>query len=375
MMIKLITYNTKEDLISLLHDVKDTFYMICPFIGYNSSKELANLIKKRKIKVTIITRFSRNDFYNNVSSIEGLKVLKDAGCELKAVQKLHTKLYIFDNNAMILGSSNFTDGGLMTNIELNILIKDEKAIINHAIAYFNEIDISIEKEYFIKKEMILDELKYLNSLEKNKEHKFSKSHDRGKKFIPKKKIDKIEELLLLKDLNISSKSTAWIKFEGYSDYRRSKNNTPLSIVLNKKNCYRTHFPKKPTGYKNGDLIFIARSSWDNNGNKTPIIFGYGITKKFNDKNVMPKEQQEKNEIFKRWPYYIYVEKFRFINTELINGISLLDLYREIGYDTYPGSQKRKSTFEELKKIHGRKDKLKITDKAKDYLLMRLNKIL
>jgi phosphatidylserine/phosphatidylglycerophosphate/cardiolipin synthase-like enzyme len=102
--------------------------MISPFIGINTSKLLAKVIKKNKVKAIIITKFSRNDFYNKVSSIEGLKILKEAGCELKAVKKLHTKLYIFDSSAMILGSSNFTDGGLITNLELNILFKNDKSI-------------------------------------------------------------------------------------------------------------------------------------------------------------------------------------------------------------------------------------------------------
>ena len=373
-MIKLITSNTKDDILYLLENVKSSFYMICPFIGINTSKILANLITKKKIKATIITRFSRNDFFARASSIEGLKILKEVGCELKAVKRLHTKLYVFDANAIILGSSNFTDGGLISNLELNILVQDEKSIINHGIAYFNEINISIDKEYFITKEMIQEEISFLNTLGENKKHKFPESSDFGKELIPKKKIDKIEELLSPKQSVKITNINAWIKFEGYSDYRRAKNNVPLDIVLNKENCYRTHFPSKPTGYKNGDLIFIARNSWDKNGNKAPMIYGYGITCKFNRQNVMSQEQQEKNENFKRWPYFIYVENFRFINTKLLDGISLLDLLKEVGYNSYPGSSKRKSSFEELKKIHGQKDKLRITDEAKDYLLMRLNRI-
>ena len=137
------------------------------------------------------------DFFAKASSIAGLKILKEAGCELKAVKRLHTKLYVFDSNAIILGSSNFTDGGLITNIELNILVKDEKSIINHGITYFNEININIDKEYFITKEMIQEEICFLNSLGENKKPKFPKSIDFGKEMIPKKRFDKIEELLSL----------------------------------------------------------------------------------------------------------------------------------------------------------------------------------
>ncbi len=373
-MIKLITSNTKDDILNLLENTNSSFYLICPFIGINTSKILANIITRKKFEAIIITRFSRNDFYVNASSIEGLKILKEAGCELKAVKNLHTKLYIFDNNAIILGSSNFTDGGLISNIELNIFIKDEKNIINRGITYFNEININIDEEYFITKEMIYEEISFLNSLGEIEKPKFPKSADFGKEMNPKKKFDKIEELLSPKQSIKTLNTTAWIKFEGYSDSRRTKNNIPLNIVLDKENCYRTHFPTKPTGFKNGDLVFIARNSWDKNGEKTPMIFGFGITRKFNSKNVMSQEEQDHNENFKRWPYFIYVENFRFVNT-LLEGVSLLDMLREVGYYSYPASIKRESSFEELKKIHGQKDKLRITEEAKDYLLMHLNDIL
>ena len=51
------------------------------------------------------------------------------------------------------------------------------------------------------------------------------------------------------------------------------------------------------------------------------------------------------------------------------------MLREVGYNSYPGSSKWKNSYEELKKIHGQKDKLRITDEAKDYLLMHLNRII
>ncbi len=136
--------------------------------------------------------------------------------------------------------------------------------------------------------------------------------------------------------------------------------------------YRTHFPKKPIGYKNGDIIFIARNSWDHSGNKTPIIYGYGITRKFEEKNVASDEEKKVNKNWIRWPYYIYVEEFKYIDTTLYDGISLLDVYKDVGADTYPGSKERNSTFDELKKIHSQKDKLQLTDEAKEYLLEKLN---
>ena len=373
-MIKLLSKDIKKDFDNILDDVNKSINIICPFIGLHTSKMLDDIIKEKVLKSTIITRFSRKDFYNNASSIEGLKILSEAGCILKAVKSLHTKLYLFDTDSMILGSSNFTNGGLITNIELNIYAKNEKEILDQATLYFNEINYNIEDKYLITKEMIEDEITTLNSMTKDKDRDFADNWDRGKIIPIKKKIDQIENNISPINFYNDNEPTAWLKFEGYSDDRRTRNDEPMNVVLNERGFYRTHSPKnkKPTGYKDGDIIFIARNSWDRNGEPTPIIYGYGITHKFSEKNCISEEEQALNENHRRWPYYIYVEKFKYINTTLFDGISLLDLYREIGSDTFPGAKKRNSNFNELKKVHSQKDKLKITDEAKNYLLSELN---
>jgi len=153
-LIKLITSDTKGDIVALLENLDRSFYLISPFIGINTAVMLAKVLVKKHLKVVVITRFSSRDFQCGVSSLEGLKILLNAGCELKAVKQLHTKLYVFDEKAFILGSSNFTDGGLISNIELNILVKDDEDIVTQGIAYFNEINGLIESEYFIDEKMI-----------------------------------------------------------------------------------------------------------------------------------------------------------------------------------------------------------------------------
>lgn len=374
-MVKLITSNALDDMNELLNNTKENFRMICPFIGKNIAIRLSQIISQNKIKSTIITRFSRSDFYKRVSSLDGLLSLEESGCKIKAVRNLHTKLYLFDNDAMILGSSNFTNGGLVSNVELNILIKDERSVINQGIAYFNEINACISEEFFITKKMIQDEMKVLEPLMDDSSLQFMENFDRGQKIGPKKRNDIIEEMFSIYSDTIDLEPTAWIKFEGYSDSKRTPNDDPISITLDSNNYYRTYFPKKkkPTGFKDGDIIFIAKNSWDKNGEPSPMIFGYGFTKKFKEENIVSNEEKEQNPVFKRWPYFINVENFRFIRTTLKDGISLLDLYKDIGSDTFPTSQKR--TYEELKQIHKQKDKLRITEKAKDYLLQKLNAII
>ena len=373
-MVKLITSNVGKEFQDLLNTTKKEIKIICPFFGKNTSIKLAEIINENNLEAKIITRFSRHDFFCKASSLEGLKKLINSGAKLKAVKNLHTKLYIFDDKNIILGSSNYSRGGLFTNLELNVLINDENEIIKRATDYYNEIDLCIENDYQITEEMIDNEMNILSKIVKTKDNFFDERNDRGKYLEIQKKDDFIEQIINPNDEK-SEKTSAWIKFEGFSGENRTKNDERIIININDNGCYRTYFPKKPTGYKNGDIIFIARNSWDHNGNKTPIIFGYGITKKYEKENVATEEEKKENKNLVRWPYYINVEKFKYINTTLYDGISLLDVYKDVGSDTYPGSKKRNSTFNELKKIHSQKDKLQITDETKEYLLNKLSNLI
>ncbi len=376
-MVKLLTELAINDVNELLNNAKDSVKIVCPFLGHGTSIQLASTMNRNQINTKIITRFSRHDFYCKASSLLGLKALADSGATIKAVSNLHTKLYIFDEKYIILGSSNFTRGGLVTNIELNVLIVDEKLITNRAIDYFNELDTSVEDEFLITPAIINEEIRMLDSLGNIANRQFDARSDKGKWLDVKSKTDFIERIVAASDNKSTNptQSTAWLKFEGFSDERRTKNDAKIDVELNDQAFYRTHFPKKPTGFKNGDVVFIARNSWDLDGNKTPMIYGYGIAKKFQDSNVATDREKEQNENLVRWPYYIFVENFRFISTKLADGISLLDLYNEIGSSTYPGTKNRNSNFVELRKVHSQKDKLRITNEAKEYLLSRLNQIL
>lgn len=374
-MAELLTRNIKQKFESCLRESNNEFRMVCPFIGFHTAKLLSEKISELNLKASIITKFNRLDFYNGVSSLKGLSLLNKSGAKIKAIKKLHSKLYIFDSRSIIIGSSNFTNGGLITNLELNIFIEDSRKIVNQSIAYFNELDVTIGDKFVVTQELINEEIGHIDLL-KSKSVKNPKPKESfGKEYSPIRKLDNLEQSIE-KGLNKTNPtSSAWIKFEGFSDERRTKPNEIVNIKLEDNNCYKTRFPKKPKGYKDGDVVFIARNSLTKNGDKSPIIFGYGITRKFEESNVVPIEEQELNEDLKRWPYYIYVENLRHINGKLSKGIPLLDIYREIGHETYPSTIDKEVTFEKLKRIHGQKDKLRITNEAKEYLLDKMNEIL
>lgn len=335
----------------------------------NTAVMLAKMMVKKKIKVVVITRFSYNDFHCGVSSLKGLGILLKAGCEIKALKGLHTKLYVFDAKAIILGSSNFTNGGLISNIELNILIEDNQEMVDQGIAYFEEINSLIEKEHFIDEAMISKAMGFMAAAGKNPN--FIKMDDFGAEPRPKKYSSSLEDMFYQPQMPKESlPKNIWIKFEGYSDHRRTANNLRLEINLTQSGAYRTRFPSRPTGFRDGDLVFLARNTWDNNGEKTPVIYGYGTAQKFNVLNVVPEKEQQQDENMERWNYYIYVDAFKYV-ASLKEGISLLDVLRDVGYNTYPKARERKDHYKKLKQTHRRKDKLRMTHAAAEYLLANL----
>lgn len=135
-------------------------------IGISTSKQTYNLINQSKAEVQGTFQFShaeaKEEFSGAVASEmensedsrnveEGvnkfLEWLKTGKLEIKAYpsQDIHAKLYIMtfvegdkDVGRVITGSSNFTEAGLVDNLEFNVELKD-RADYDFALAKFNEL--------------------------------------------------------------------------------------------------------------------------------------------------------------------------------------------------------------------------------------------
>ena len=100
--------------------------MICsPFI---TSNDILFDLMERKIKLTIICRLSypaSPDLFSKLLSFSN----KDKSIFVFDDNSLHSKIYFFKKNdkrlAAIIGSSNFTDSGIYSNKEYNLLITTE----------------------------------------------------------------------------------------------------------------------------------------------------------------------------------------------------------------------------------------------------------
>jgi hypothetical protein len=74
------------------------------------------------VEVTLVGRFSASDLIKGASDLDVYKICKDQGWKVGILNNLHSKVFIFDNEHLMLGSANLTMRGLSLegygNIEL-----------------------------------------------------------------------------------------------------------------------------------------------------------------------------------------------------------------------------------------------------------------
>ena len=127
MSIDLISSNHCQEFIQDFSNTKNSLKIITPYLSFISIKKLLLNISK-DVQIELITRFNREDFISGASNLEALKLLNKRNVRMEAVKNLHTKLYLFDTKIAITGSANLTENGLLNNIELSLLIKNEKKL-------------------------------------------------------------------------------------------------------------------------------------------------------------------------------------------------------------------------------------------------------
>lgn len=317
MSIEFLTDNHQEKIISTLHCSTQKICIVTPFLSESSAKMLKNCLDKKEISCTLITRFKHSDFYQKSNSLEGLSLLLDANIRLLALQGLHTKLYLIDNSIAILGSANFTSGGLQNNHELSVYIENEPELIQELIAYFEMLENTCvgQKDGIISREIIASERSRLQ--EESSPPNISKSEYTYGAVLAKKKSTPASTSIPTQ----GSTPTVWLKFVGYSDSlstRIEESAKPYQLPHSKTlNIKYVSFPEKqkPSGIKKNDIVYIAFLGWDNEKKKRcAFIVGRGISAGFDPAqpaystllSECPNEHKGKLD---RWPIYL----------ELING--------------------------------------------------------
>ncbi|MBE4907862.1 phospholipase D family protein [Bacillus luteolus] len=395
MPISFLDKNFGNTFFSLLDTTKKQIRIISPFIGYKTALALVNFIEETESELdcVLITRFDREDFIKGVSSIAGLECLKKAGVKMFALQDLHTKLYIFDSESVIMGSANFTFNGFYKNHEFGIFMEDEPEFSKECNNYFEGLlnDIMNDDDWEITLDRIAKEKPYCDDAVTGRAHSQKKPRKNESPVIVqpnqvkwgakldfqvdqtleiKEEKDILEEILKQEDeMQVRKRNTGiWLKFEGNSE-NRIPNDVTYFERRKKEHRRRTFFPKAPSGIKDGQLLFMTMVSNDKEDKGTPIIVGYAITSGFKEKNIVDDNAPfNSNNRRGRYPYFVELTRGQFLKAPIKEGITLRELARELQTDLYPNP---KSNFNEIIYTHRQKSHLQVTERAHDYIMQRL----
>jgi len=112
-----------EDFRSRLEEQSNNLYgeltIYSAFVKLNALRWLAE-ITPENIEVKIIARWQPNDLVANASDLESYNFCKEKNWQFGIQNTLHSKVFIFDNKTVLLGSANLTDRGLSISSSGNL---------------------------------------------------------------------------------------------------------------------------------------------------------------------------------------------------------------------------------------------------------------
>ena len=123
-------YNTPmyNNFFNLAESSEDNIKLCSPFIKNEIVDEIYKT-KKDNCRVTVVTNVNLMSMYKRSSDIGALRFILENGGSVYNYQKLHAKIYIFDDKKAIITSANLTSSGLKRNFEYGVLVK-ETSLVN-----------------------------------------------------------------------------------------------------------------------------------------------------------------------------------------------------------------------------------------------------
>lgn len=143
--IELIKSPWENVLLDLVEQTEESLRITSPFI---KSKPVEKIIsaKGNDVSIECITSFKLMNFYRKSSDLKALNTILDSGGIIRNHQPLHSKIYVFDETQAIVTSGNLTYGGLNTNYEYGVLIRDNDNVSNIIHDFYDIFNSSITDE-------------------------------------------------------------------------------------------------------------------------------------------------------------------------------------------------------------------------------------
>ncbi len=124
----------KEDLMTLVSQSRKSIKITSPYVKENICNELL-MTKRKEAQLELYTSFKLMNIHSGSLDLAGLENIISQNGIVKNVPKLHSKIYLFDDERVIITSGNLTDGGLLNNIEYGVYTEDLKVVSKIALDF------------------------------------------------------------------------------------------------------------------------------------------------------------------------------------------------------------------------------------------------
>lgn len=327
-MFRLVDSGWGQELEEALRCDRSVLRIVCPFI---KSGALNRLLAADPQRIRVVTRYNLDDFARCVSDIAALRTLLDRGAGVRGIRNLHAKLYLFGESRAIVTSANLTDSGLDSNPEFGVITEDREAI-TRCRAYFEDLwdrgtdDLDHEQV----EEWDARVTAYLASgANPSKEPALGDfGADAGLAQAPRFSSPPL----------FTAQGQAFVKFLGRRGDRAGRSLSTIEEVGSAGCHWALAYPngKRPRKVQNGDAMYIARLT-----DEPDIrVFGRAIGLK----HLPGRDDATPADIARRswkeqWPHYIRVHHAEFLSGKMADGVSLYELMRALGPDSFASTQK------------------------------------
>lgn len=399
-MIELLTNDHFDRILDLFDGAQQRIDIISPFLAKSMAARLCEAVTAKGLTCRFITRLYLEDLIAKANDIEALELMMERGIEVYLVKGLHTKLYLFDCDAAILGSANFTNGGFKSNIELSLLLSGEASVLGELRSYYDDMVAQTVQagDGRLTKEICADAKARYASLFTQKKSSNVKTYsgkmygaalDRKTLFDKSEDITKeLKECEGEKDLvtslfqeteqvgQICYPYNIWLKFSGEAN-NRFASDEPFSVVpfqLPQGLVYLCNYPYKVGSIKDDDEVYLAGLTTDKRGKNQPIIAGRGHLAAFAYSNTVTDAMIAEYPWMVRFPWYCLLKDCEVLNTRIDNGLPMDTIWDALGSDTYLASFGRQESIPEVARKHYQKAHMRLSGNAKQFIDKRFEEL-
>lgn len=116
-----------DTLLRLVEETEHSVTLVAPFVKAKAVSQVLE-VKSPGVKVTAVSNFRVGCFWRGGSDTEAFDLILQSHGRVLNCQRLHAKIYVFDDTRAVVTSANLTPAGLSRSLEYGVLVSDPRLV-------------------------------------------------------------------------------------------------------------------------------------------------------------------------------------------------------------------------------------------------------